>query len=108
MARPRHPSEGEENRGLWFGLSGQEGQGKTGFACPAGTADAVDVIIIAVGRGIIDDMGYVGYIYAPGGHVSGYQDVYLVAFYALDGPRPLGLGLVAVDLVHLETPGVHP
>lgn len=86
-------------------LPADESQRDTGLAGAAGAADAVDIIIIRLGRGVVDDMGNVRDVDTAGGDVCGDQDVELAVFELLEGALSLALRFTAVDGVDFEAAG---
>ena len=55
-----------------------KGQGVADLPSPPGASDTVNVIVVGLRRGIVDDVGNVGYIQPSGSYVGGHQYVYLV------------------------------
>ena len=71
------------------GLAGQAGAG--------GAPDPVHVVLGHVGQLVVDHVGELVDVEAPGGDVGGHQDAYLAALEARQCPRACALALVAVD-----------
>ena len=71
-----------------------EGHRDAGAAGAARAADAVQVRLLIVGHGVVDDVRHVVDIDAAGGHVGRDQDVFLAGFEG--GHRALALILVQV------------
>ena len=77
---------------------------------PAGTADAVDVVLNLVGHVVVEHHVHVVDVQAPGGHVGGHQHPHLALPEGLEGLFPDALLDVAVDGLggdapHLEQAG---
>ena len=51
----------------------QEGRGHTRIAAPSGTANAMDIVIDAVGHVIVDDVGDIGNVQPTRRHIGGHQ-----------------------------------
>ena len=79
-----------------------ECQGVSGFASPAGPADAVDIVLVAVRHAVVDDMGDVFDIDTTGSDVGRDQDFDLVRLELIEGALALALALAAVDGVGIE------
>ena len=62
----------------------------------AGAADTVDVVLVGVRLGIVDDMGNVDDVDTAGGHISRHQDFGLAGLEVAQGALALALAFAAV------------
>ena len=76
---------------------GNKSEGITGFGIAAGAADAMGIGISSIRHIVIDDVGNLSHIDAPGGNVSGHQYLEPAGAEAVHGGLPLGLGEIALD-----------
>ena len=74
--------------------------------CPACSTDTVNVIVVALGLGVVDDVGDVTHIEAASGNVCGYQNIHRVFFETIECTCALGLALAAVYTRDRETADV--
>ena len=74
-----------------------EGDGGAAPPGPAGAADAVDVGLRYVGQVVVEHVGELLNVQAPGGDVGGHQNLHRAALEVGQGLLSGGLALVAVD-----------
>ena len=65
--------------------------GLTAPACPASTADPVDVGLVVEGNIEIDDMADTLNIEATGGHIGGHEDIDLAILELFNRPQSVAL-----------------
>ena len=76
---------------------GNEGHSHPLATCPAGAADAVHIGLMVLGNVVVDDMGDVVDIDAPGSHIRSHQGVDASVTELLHDPVTLYLGKVTVE-----------
>ena len=86
-------------------LAFDERQSLTSASGPAGTADAVHVIVVSLRRTVVDDMSNVRNVDTAGSDIGCNQYIYLVVLELLEGSLPLSLALAAVYCVGFEAAG---
>ena len=76
---------------------GDQGEGIAGAGGPTGPPDAVDVIFGCGRDVVVDDVGDLRNINAPGGDVGGHQNLELPVAESVEGGLTLSLGEVSLD-----------
>ena len=76
---------------------GDEGDGIAFRLGATGAADAVDVVLVLVGKVVVDDVGDAGDIDSTGGDIGADKNAELALLELIEGALALVLSSVAVD-----------
>lgn len=79
-----------------------KGQSVSGAACPAGTANTVDVVVVSMRHVKIYNVRNVDDVNSPGGDIRGHQHVYTVVSETIERPLTLPLAFSAVERLGFE------
>ena len=80
-----------------------ESQGVADSTGTTGSAYTVDVVLVGLWLGVVDDMSNISDINTASSNISGYEDFCLAGLKAIKGALALTLSLTTVNGVSLET-----
>ena len=79
-----------------------QGQGGAGFACSAGSADAVDIVLVVLGQIVVEHQVDAVYVNAPGSHIRCHQNTDPAAFECVHHLGALHLLHISVKPCRLD------